>query len=204
MGHVLYVVVCGAGNAASSSGFVKEMINSGWDVCVIASPAALAFIDAEDLAEISGHPVRSKFKDPDAPDLLPPPDVIVVAPATFNTVNKLANGISDTLATAILCEALGKKAPMIMAPWMNCALANHSAYTRSIRTLQGDGVRFVLTEQTMPGAVRDNPDEGFPWATVSEAVRKLQHLDSASEDLSNALDAPQTDVDANDGPRPTA
>jgi hypothetical protein len=76
-------------------------------VCVIVTPDGAKFADLAGLAELTGHPVRSQYKQPDDPDVLPPPDAFVVAPATFNTINKWANGISGTLALGLLNEALG-------------------------------------------------------------------------------------------------
>ena len=76
-------------------------------MCVIAAPDGMKFLDALRLAELTGHPVRSQYKQPDEPDVLPPADAFVVAPATFNTINKWALGISDTLALGLLNEATG-------------------------------------------------------------------------------------------------
>jgi hypothetical protein len=87
---VLYVIACGGSPAGGLPGFVAQTQGLGWDVCVIATPSGLKFIDAAELAGLTGHPVRSEYKQPDEPDVLPPADAFVVAPATFNTV------ISDT------------------------------------------------------------------------------------------------------------
>jgi hypothetical protein len=56
---------------------------------------------------------------------------------------------------------------------MNRALANHSAYARSIRSLQNDGVRVVLTDRTKPGRSLTDPGGLFPWTDVLAEVRKL-------------------------------
>jgi hypothetical protein len=55
------------------------------------------FIDAAQLAALTGHRVRTGFRMPDEPDELPAADAIVVAPATFNTVNKWAAGIKPDI-----------------------------------------------------------------------------------------------------------
>ena len=62
------------------------------------------------------HPVRSQYKNPGEPDLLPDPDAIIVAPATVNTINKWGAGICDTLALGILVEAIGKQLPVVAMP----------------------------------------------------------------------------------------
>jgi phosphopantothenoylcysteine synthetase/decarboxylase len=171
--RVLYVVICGVSNAASSYDFITDVIDDGWEVCAIVTPAGSKFVDTHHLAVLTGHPVRSTFKHPKSPDVLPPGTAYVAAPASFNTVNKLSNGVSDTLAVGILCEAMGNQQPVIVAPWVNRALANHSAYARSIQNLQNDGVRVVLTDRTKPGRCLTDPGGPFPWTDVLAEVRKL-------------------------------
>lgn len=171
--RVLYVVVCGVSNAASSYNFIKDVQDDGWEACVIATPAGATFVDTQRLAALTGHPVRSTYKKPDAPDILPPANAYVVAPASFNTINKVSGGISDTLAVGIICEAIGNRQPVIVAPWMNRALASHRAYARSVKDLQDGGVRVVLTDQTRPGNHDVDTGGPFPWAEVLTEVRKL-------------------------------
>jgi phosphopantothenoylcysteine synthetase/decarboxylase len=115
--------------------------------------------------------VRSQYKHPDEPDVLPPPDAFVVAPATFNTINKWAQGISDTLALGLLNEAIGLGLPIAAAPWPNAALARHPVFRRSIATLAGWGVRVILD----PGRLADATAAPavFPW---DELRAKLPHL----------------------------
>jgi phosphopantothenoylcysteine synthetase/decarboxylase len=170
---VLCTVICGVSNAASSYDFITDVINDGWRVCVITTPMGTRFVNAAHLADLTGYPVRSAYKNPADPDVLPAADAYVVAPASFNTVNKLANGITDTLAVGIVCEAMGNRQPIIVAPWMNRALANYSAYARSIGCLRADGVRVVLTDQTTPGRTGHDPSGSFPWTDVLTEVRKL-------------------------------
>jgi Flavoprotein len=77
-------------------------------------PSGMKFLDPGRLASLTG---RCDYKRPDEPDVLPPPDALVVAPATFNTINKLAAGISDTLALCLLNEAVGTGLPIIAVPF---------------------------------------------------------------------------------------
>src|SRR5215211_1403562 len=118
---VLYLIVCGAPPARDSGRLVQLAQAEGWEVCVIATPSARSFIDPTALQAATGHPVRSQYKQPDEADVLPPPDAIVVAPATFNTINKWAAGISDTLALGLLTEAIGKRLAVVALPFVNAA-----------------------------------------------------------------------------------
>ncbi len=88
---VLYVVACGGRPAGDLPDFIPKLTAHGWEVCVVATPSAVKFMDLETLGELTGHGVRYDYKQPDDPDALPPADAIVVAPATFNTINKWAS-----------------------------------------------------------------------------------------------------------------
>lgn len=157
---VLYLIACGARPAGEAAGFVRSAQADGWDVCVIATPDGAKFLDAGHLAELTGHPVRMHYKQPDEPDVLPPPDAMVVAPATFNSLSKLAAGITDTLALGLVSEAIGLGLPVIAAAWAGAALASHPAFERSIAALRGWGITVIHD----PG--RSQPGAGgpaFPW-----------------------------------------
>lgn len=82
------------------------------DVCVVASPDGRGFIDVDMLEERTGHPVRSYYKKPGTPDVLPPTDAMIAAPLTCNSMAKWAAGISDTLPLGLLVEAVGKGLPV--------------------------------------------------------------------------------------------
>jgi phosphopantothenoylcysteine synthetase/decarboxylase len=162
---VLYVVVCGGQPAVGLAPFVQRALAAGWDVCLIATPAGTMFIDAEFFARLTGHPVRSEYKRPEEPDVLPPADAFVVAPATFNTVNKLAAGISDTLALGLLNEGLGAGKPILLAPAVNGPLARHPAFSAALTTLRSWGIRIAFDP-----AAAELP---FPWERLSDELPPL-------------------------------
>src|SRR5215469_18972352 len=175
---VLYVIACGGPPARQLPDFVRFAQTSGWDVCVIATPDAERFLDAAHLAELTGHPVRVHYKDPDEPDVLPPADAFVIAPATFNTVNKIAAGISDTLALGLVNEAVGLGLPIVAAPWPNTALARHPVFRASVARLRDWGVRVILDPARLPGAA--DPDAGdFPWPELRAALASLRSYDAS-------------------------
>ena len=102
---VLYLIVCAAPPAHDIHRFIPELQAAGWDVCVIATPQATRWISLPDLETLTGHIVHTDYKLPGEADPLPKASAILVMPATFNTVNKWAQGIGDTLATSILVNA---------------------------------------------------------------------------------------------------
>jgi phosphopantothenoylcysteine synthetase/decarboxylase len=161
---VLYVVGCGGRPAAQLASFVSFAQGEGWDVCVILTPDATKFVQPEPLAALTGHPVRVAYKQPDEPDVLPPANAFVVAPATFNTVNKLTAGISDTLALGLLNEAIGLGLPIIVVPWPSIQLTRHPAFDRSIRLLTEWGATILLDRSRLPQAA---PEAAvFPWDSL--------------------------------------
>ncbi len=87
---VLYNISCAAYSGTLVPNFVAHAQAVGWKVCVITTPQGTKFINVPFLQELTGYPVRSEYKRPEEPDVLPRADAIVVFPATFNTVNKWA------------------------------------------------------------------------------------------------------------------
>jgi len=153
----------------------------GWEVCVIATPSGRGFIDAAALEAASGHPVRSEYKQPEDDDVLPARDAIVVVPATFNTINKWAAGISDTLALGLLTEAIGKRLPVVALPFLNAAQAEHPAFQGSVDRLRAVGVRLLygpnVLELHEPGTGSQRVGL-FPWRLTLEALEGIRHEDS--------------------------
>ncbi len=184
---VLYIIACGAPPASQLPWFVREAQGQGWDVCVVATPDGMKFLDEGNLAGLTGHPVRTRYKRPDEPDILPSADAVIVVPATFNTINKWAQGISDTLALGLLNEALGLHLPMAAVPWPNTALAAHPAFLRSIAILREWGVQLILDLARLPQpstAQRGEPQparpqpgperDPFPWAEARAILPALR------------------------------
>ncbi len=144
----------------------------GWNVQIIATPAALAFIDAPKLEAQSGRPVRSEYRSP-GELRSPQADAIIVAPATYNTINKWANGISDTYALGILAEAPGLGIPVVVLPFVNSALAGRAPFKESMNELRGEGIRILLGpgefEPHPRGSGGDRISE-FPWQLAMASV----------------------------------
>ncbi|WP_155128358.1 flavoprotein [[Actinomadura] parvosata] len=179
---VLYVIGCGARPCGQLPEFVTWAQGLGWEACVILTPKGVEFADVPKLEELTGYPVRSEYKRPTEPDVLPwPADAFVVAPATFNTINKWAAGISDTLALGLLNEGLGLEVPMIAVPNPNVILARHPAFQRSVQDLRSWGVRVMFDPEryplpkSVPGA---SPTSLFPWPALRDefanAARGMQ------------------------------
>jgi phosphopantothenoylcysteine decarboxylase len=165
---VLYLVMCAAPLAQDIHQFIVLAQERQWDVCAIATPQATRFIDTPLLTRLTGHPLRSDYKLPGEPDVFPKADAIVVVPATFNTINKWALGIADTLAVSILCEALGGNTPIIAVPYLKADLARHPAFNKCIGMLRESGIRVLYEPERYP------PSNKVPWEIIMDELHLAQ------------------------------
>ncbi|MEU3166808.1 flavoprotein [Streptosporangium sp. NPDC006930] len=172
---VLYVIACGGRPAAELPRLVGHAQAQDWTVCVVTTPSATKFVDPTRLAQLTGYPVRSDYKRPEEPDVLPPADAMAVVPATFNTMNKWAQGISDTLALGLLNEALGLGLPLVAVPWPNVALARHPAFANSLALLREWGVRVIFDVERLPAPNSGEPGAAtFPWDELREELQEVR------------------------------
>ncbi len=153
---------------------VADAQADGWDVCLGLTPTAARWLapQAIELERLTGHPVRSEYKMPGEPDVWPPADVIVVAPATFNTVNAWALGLTDRFVVGVVAEGIGKRIPIVAMPCVNAAYVQHPQFERSVETLRGAGVTVLYGEG---GFVPNQPGSGkpadYPWHLVLDAAK---------------------------------
>jgi phosphopantothenoylcysteine synthetase/decarboxylase len=179
--RVLAVIVCGAGPATAIGTLIQLASDRGWTVQVIATPAALDFFEQADIEEQTGNPVRSQYSAPGAPRSQVP-DAIIVAPATYNTINKWALGISDTYALGVLAEITGLGVPIVVLPFVNTALASRPPFRRSVDALRAEGVRILLGPggvQPHPPRTGDNLIDNYPWQLALDEADHLVSLRTA-------------------------
>ncbi len=166
---ILYLISCGCSSASLTQNVVMQAQAVGWEVCVITTPNGRKFLNMPLLAHLTGHPVRSEYKQPDEPDVLPRADAIVVFPASFNTINKWALGISDTLAVGLLSEYTGLKRPIVAIPCFKTGggLDTNPAFLRSLRMLRRYGVRVIYEPQRYP------PKNQVPADVILDELHQL-------------------------------
>lgn len=165
--RVLYLVICAAPPCRHITELVDLLHDDGWDVYPIATPAAAIWLPLSDLQSRTGHPVLHQPRHPDEPSVLPRADAVLVAPATFNTINKWATGINDNLALGILNESLSTGLPIVASVYAKSVLTAHPAFAGHLHLLRQAGVRFTETEALRPA----EPDGPFRWHTVVELLR---------------------------------
>jgi hypothetical protein len=171
--RVLYIVSCAAPPVRRIATLIERAHSRGWpDVCLILTPTAATWVadDVPALEQLTGHPVRSRYKLPTEEDVLPSPSAILACPATFNTLNKWALGIADTLALGLLTEAIGLGLPLVALPYINAAQAAHPALPQTVDVLTSSGVKVLLGDG---GFVPHPPKHGrlddYPWDAALDA-----------------------------------
>lgn len=174
------------GVVASSAGgvelirprLVEPLLAAGRQVSVTLTPTAAHWLDPigelDKLAATTGLPVRSRPRLPSEPRTHPRIDVFVAAPATANTVAKLALGIADNQALTMLCENIGVS-PMVVFPRINAAHARQPAWDQHLDALRKAGVHLVYGEDVWPLYEPRSAPSGRepPWATILETIDAL-------------------------------
>jgi phosphopantothenoylcysteine synthetase/decarboxylase len=173
---VLYLIGAAAPPVRQAATAITLAQQAGWEVCMILTPTAAGWLEPQidEITALTGHPVRSSYKQPDQLDVLPPPDALLAAPVTLNTLSKWALGIADTLALGLLTEGIGKGLPIIALPYINAAQAAHPAVTGHRRVLESVGVQILLGDT---GHTPHPPGHGnaqaFPWQKALDLLPAL-------------------------------
>ncbi|MFZ4240863.1 flavoprotein [Streptomyces murinus] len=189
MTRTLYLISSAAPPALHASTGIRAAQARGWDVCLVLTPTAHRWTEAEpasggsatsggrlaELQQLTGHPVRHAYKLPGEEDLLPPPDAMLAAPVTLNSLTKWADGHADTLALGLVTEALGLPVPVVALPYINAAQAQHPALPRAVAKLRAAGVRVLLHDDVEPDGFRPHqPKHGnvdaYPWERALDAL----------------------------------
>lgn len=139
----LYVIGASAPPVRQMADACRLSLDAGWQPYVTLTPTAAEWVDLEELRTATGHAIRVHPRRPGESDLFPPADAVLAAPLTFNTINKWAGGINDTVALGLLNELLSSEATIVAVPCVKPALQAHPAYAANVRLLEAAGVRFL-------------------------------------------------------------
>lgn len=174
MSGVLFVVVTAAGPTSRvATALLPAALDRGWDVyCLATQQAVVVYPEAIGaIEEKLGRPVRTDFHTTVGYSL-PDPDAVIVAPATYNTINKWAAGIADTYVLTRLAEQTGRGVPLAVGPYVNTNLAANPVYQRSLSTLHEAGVEVITgpLEPHAPGS-GTTPLDAFQWEALLDAVK---------------------------------
>ena len=140
---VAYLVLSGTTTAARCPELLRGLVTLGFStVIAIPTPNASRVMAPRDLADVEGARVVQSYFDL-AIRPRPPRGVVLFAPCSFNSLNKLAHGIADNLALSVVAEAIGRGTPVIVGPSLNAPLLNHPEAQASLNRLLAWGVTIV-------------------------------------------------------------
>ncbi|MET9464350.1 flavoprotein [Streptomyces sp. NPDC006544] len=172
----LYLLCSAAPPVFDVAHVIEDAQSRGWDVCLGLTPTAAHWLSdhLDGLAALTGHPVRWQYKLPGEPDVWPVADALLVSPATFNTVNAWALGLTDRFAVGVAAEAIGKGTPVVAMPCVNAALAAHPQFDQSLAVLRTAGVSVLFGEDGFtPGPAGPDAPAHFPWPVALDAVDRV-------------------------------
>lgn len=146
MNRKIVLGVTGSIAAYKAAELVRLFIKNGDEVHVIMTPAACEFVRPLTFQTLSRNPVSVEQFAPPAEwkpehiSLADCADLVVVAPATANTLAKMRYGLADNLLTATL---LATKAPIVVAPAMNTGMWESAVTQENLAALKARGVTVV-------------------------------------------------------------
>src|SRR6201981_1364976 len=136
---VAYLVLSGTTTAARCPELLRELVGVGFStVIAIPTPNASRVVAPRELADVEGAQVVQSYFDL-AIRPRPPRGVVLFAPCSFNSLNKLAHGVADNLALSVVAEAIVRGAPVIVGPSLNAPLLAHPVAQGSLKTLASWG-----------------------------------------------------------------
>lgn len=148
-GRQIVLGVTGGIACYKSADLASKAAQQGARVDVILTPAATRFISPLTFTAVTGRRAWTDMYTPDEQARFPHvtlsrrADLIVIAPATANTIAKLAHGLADNLLTATVLDS---RAPLLLAPAMETHMWEHPTTQENVRVLKARGVHVVGPE----------------------------------------------------------
>lgn len=179
----IVIGICGGIAAYKITSLVRLLVKDGAQVQVIMTPDAQNFVTPLTFATLSKNPVYSEYFDPKSGvwnnhvDIALKADLLLIAPATANTLSKMANAACDNL---LLATYLSAKCPVMFAPAMDLDMWKHPAMQANIQRLKQFGNTMIAprTGELASGLVGEGrlaePDEIY--ASIYTFFEKHQSL----------------------------
>jgi phosphopantothenoylcysteine decarboxylase/phosphopantothenate--cysteine ligase len=163
-GRRIVLGISGSVAAIEVPRIARELIRHGADVVAVMSPEALRLVTPEVIEFATGHPpVVQLTGNVEHVTLLGPgegrADLYLIAPATANTIAKIAHGIDDTPVTACASVALGGGVPILLAPAMHAHMGLNPAVRENLEKLRSWGVEIIRSQSTEGEEKLATPEE---------------------------------------------
>ncbi len=182
-GKHIVVGVTGSIAAYKTASLVRLLVKEGAEVKVVMTPLAKAFITPLTLATLSKNPIMVDFYDPENGDWNSHvsmglwADLYLVAPATANTMGKMAAGIADNL---LLTTYLSAKCPVMIAPAMDLDMYRHPATQKNMEILRSYGNLIIEPEE---GELASGLSGKGRMAEPEEIVEQIRNFFARTEEL---------------------
>lgn len=176
-GHNIVLGVTGSIAAYKAAELTSQLTKQGCEVHVVMTADALQFITPLAFKTLSRHPVVTDLYDeeegwkPTHIKLADEANLLLIAPATANTIAKLAHGLAND-ALSCVALALNPQARVLIAPAMNGKMWLHPATQHNVSTLKGRGVEFIGPEEGLLSCGYEGL--GRLWPVEQVATRALE------------------------------
>jgi phosphopantothenoylcysteine synthetase/decarboxylase len=179
IGKNIVLGVTGSIAAYKAADLASQLAKQGCEVHVVLTADALRFITTVPFKTLSRHPVVTDLYEdvegwqPTHIKLADEADLLLIAPATANTIARLANGIAND-ALSCVALALNPRAKILVAPAMNGKMWLHPATQQNVATLRSRGVEFIGPEKGLLSCGYEGL--GRLWPVEKVAKRALELL----------------------------
>ena len=175
-GKTVVLGVTGSIAAYKAPTLARVLQSKGAEVFVVMTEAATMLVDPITFRSLTGKPVPVDMFSPSTDwqiehiSLAERAELFLIAPATANTIGKIASGIADNLLT---CAVMATKAPVLLAPAMNVNMYENPIVQGNIERLQQLGYSFVGPKT---GTLATGIEGKGPLADVDEIVAQAEEL----------------------------
>lgn len=165
----LLLGITGSIAAYKTPELVRQLLDAGFEVKVVLTESAKAFVTPLTLEAVSKHPVSTVLLEPKMEhiELAKWADIILIAPATANILAKLAHGFADELLSAI---CLVSQASVLIAPAMNQAMWQHAATQENVACLKKRGTHFLGPDVGLQACGDNGPGRMLEPAAIVEQL----------------------------------
>lgn len=168
--------VCGGIAAYKAADLLRVLVKSGSNIRSIMTRSAQAFVGPLTFEALSGHPVWSRMfgrqEDTSFRHIAwaDEADAVVIAPATANTIGKMAHGIADDPLTTFV---LSVRAPILVCPSMNVRMYENRAVQDNIKSLEQVGIKVLRPETGALACGDEGPGRLPDVEAIAEELRSL-------------------------------